>query len=83
MPLQPSGTDLTWMWVSEANREPARLLQSAGTGEVARRPVLTRPDVSPHSLEDSHHFHPQPAGKPLEGRRFQCQPSAVPEPGGR
>ena len=83
MPLQPSGTDLTWMWVSEANREPARLLQSAGTGEAARWPVLTRPDVSPHGPEDSHPFRPQPAGKPLEGRRSQCWPSAVPESGGR
>ena len=35
VPLQPSGTDLTWMWASETQREPAHLLQGAGPRPVA------------------------------------------------
>lgn len=54
-------------------REPPHWLQRAGTRELARQPVLAKPDLLPHNIQESHlHVPPtHPVREPPESRRVK------------
>lgn len=66
-----------------ASKEQAHWLQRAGTRELARWLVLAQPDLSPHSIQESHPPLPLSARKPLESRRVKllARNQAADDPG--
>lgn len=50
-------------------REPPHWLQRAGTREVARQPVLARPDLLPHNIQESHRTCPHPPCQGTSGKQ--------------